>query len=131
VRGKPLRSRVRHALVTLRTRSGHAPSWRLVLAILCKVIANLVSGALGAPAQALAPHCQCSGSPACRACTSSPPTSRSRTPCCWASPHVMLQLGGMERTESEFRNLLTSAGFNLRNVLRMDAPQSVLVAVPE
>jgi ubiquinone/menaquinone biosynthesis C-methylase UbiE len=44
---------------------------------------------------------------------------------------VMLQLGGMERTEAEFRDLLTSAGFNLRQVLTMNAPQSVLVAVPE
>jgi O-methyltransferase domain len=44
---------------------------------------------------------------------------------------VMLQLGGMERTESEFRDLLTSAGFNLCQVLTMNAPQSVLVAVPE
>jgi hypothetical protein len=44
---------------------------------------------------------------------------------------VMLQLGGMERTESEFRDLLTSAGFTLRQVLPMNAPQSVLVAIPE
>ena len=44
---------------------------------------------------------------------------------------VMLQLGGMERTESEFRSLLSSAGFNLRHVLRMNAPQSVLVASPQ
>jgi hypothetical protein len=43
---------------------------------------------------------------------------------------VMLQLGGMERTESEFRDLLTSGGStSLR--LPMNAPQSVLVAVPE
>jgi hypothetical protein len=43
----------------------------------------------------------------------------------------MLQLGGMERTESEFRKLLASAGFTVRQVLAMNAPQSVIVAVPE
>jgi ubiquinone/menaquinone biosynthesis C-methylase UbiE len=44
---------------------------------------------------------------------------------------VMLQLGGMERSESEFRALLRLAGFNVRQVLPMNAPQSVLVAFPE
>jgi hypothetical protein len=43
----------------------------------------------------------------------------------------MLQLGGMERSESEFRALLRLAGFNVRQVLPMNAPQSVLVAFPE
>ena len=38
---------------------------------------------------------------------------------------VMLQLGRMERTESEFRDLLTSAGFNLRQVLPMNARRRV------
>jgi hypothetical protein len=44
---------------------------------------------------------------------------------------VMLQLGGMERTESEFRHLLSSSGFDLIQVLPTSAPQSVLVATPE
>jgi hypothetical protein len=38
--------------------------------------------------------------------------------------------GGMERTESEFRKLLATAGFSLSRVIRMDAPQCVLVALP-
>lgn len=43
---------------------------------------------------------------------------------------TMTQIGGMERTESEFRTLLTRAGFKLSEVINMRAPQSVLVAQP-
>ena len=39
--------------------------------------------------------------------------------------------GGMERTDSEFRELLAAAGFRLSRVIPMnDAPQSVIEAVP-
>jgi predicted O-methyltransferase YrrM len=43
---------------------------------------------------------------------------------------VMTQVGGRERTETEFRALLASAGFDLLRVVGMDAPQSLLVAQP-
>ena len=43
---------------------------------------------------------------------------------------TMTQIGGMERTESEFRALLAHAGFDLREVITMRAPQRVLVAGP-
>ena len=43
---------------------------------------------------------------------------------------TMTQIGGMERTESEFRALLARAGFDLREVITMRAPQRVLVAGP-
>jgi O-methyltransferase domain len=34
--------------------------------------------------------------------------------------------GGMERTESEFRKLLATAGFSLSRVIPMNAPQWVI-----
>jgi cyclopropane fatty-acyl-phospholipid synthase-like methyltransferase len=39
--------------------------------------------------------------------------------------------GGMERTESEFRELLGKAGFRLSRVIPMNAPQWVIEALPE
>jgi hypothetical protein len=38
--------------------------------------------------------------------------------------------GGMERTESEFRELLAAAGFRLSRVIPLNAPQWVIEAVP-
>jgi hypothetical protein len=38
--------------------------------------------------------------------------------------------GGMERTESEFRTLLTAAGFSLCRVIPTNAPQWVIEALP-
>lgn len=43
---------------------------------------------------------------------------------------TMTQIGGMERTESEFQNLLARTGFRLSRVMTMNAPQAVLVARP-
>jgi len=39
--------------------------------------------------------------------------------------------GGMERTESEFRKLLESAGFRLARVIQMKAPQAIVEAFPQ
>jgi predicted O-methyltransferase YrrM len=39
--------------------------------------------------------------------------------------------GGMERTESEFRELLKAAGFSLNRVIVMKAPQCVIEALPQ
>ena len=39
--------------------------------------------------------------------------------------------GGMERTESEFRELLEAAGFGLNRVIPMKAPQCVIEALPQ
>lgn len=39
--------------------------------------------------------------------------------------------GGMERTESEFRTLLATAGFNLSRVIPTKAPQWVIEALPQ
>jgi predicted O-methyltransferase YrrM len=43
---------------------------------------------------------------------------------------VMTQVGGMERTEPEFRSLLAGAGFALLRVVGLGVPQSLLVARP-
>jgi hypothetical protein len=43
---------------------------------------------------------------------------------------VMTQVGGMERTEPEFRSLLARAGFDLVRVVSLDAPPSLLIAQP-
>jgi hypothetical protein len=43
---------------------------------------------------------------------------------------MLTQGGGMERTESEFRTLLAAAGFVLNRVIRIDAPQWIVEAVP-
>ena len=39
--------------------------------------------------------------------------------------------GGMERSESDFRKLLATAGFSLRRVIPTDAPQWVIEALPQ
>ena len=39
--------------------------------------------------------------------------------------------GGMERTESEFRKLLATAGFSLSRVIPTNAPQWVIEALPQ
>jgi predicted O-methyltransferase YrrM len=41
---------------------------------------------------------------------------------------TMTQVGGMERTESEFRELLGRAGFSLQRVIPLNAPQWLLEA---
>ena len=38
--------------------------------------------------------------------------------------------GGMERTQSEFRKLLATARFSLNRVIRTNAPQWVIEALP-
>ncbi len=37
----------------------------------------------------------------------------------------------MERTESEFRKLLATAGFSLSRVIHMKAPQWIIEALPQ
>jgi predicted O-methyltransferase YrrM len=44
---------------------------------------------------------------------------------------TMTQVGGMERTESEFRKLMAAAGFSLRRVIPLSAPQWLLEATPQ
>ena len=41
--------------------------------------------------------------------------------------HMMVLLGGQERTESEFRSLLTDAGFELVRVIPTQSPVNVLL----
>jgi len=43
---------------------------------------------------------------------------------------VMTQVGGMERTEREFRGLLADGGFDLLPVVGLGVPQSLLIAQP-
>ena len=41
--------------------------------------------------------------------------------------HMMAMLGGLERTESQFRELLTNAGFELTRVIPTSSPTNILV----
>jgi hypothetical protein len=43
---------------------------------------------------------------------------------------MMFVLTGRERTESEFRELLASAGFSIRRIVRTAAPECIIEAVP-
>jgi precorrin-6B methylase 2 len=43
---------------------------------------------------------------------------------------TLTQVGGMERSESEFRTLLAAAGFVLNRIIRIDAPQWIVEALP-
>jgi hypothetical protein len=48
----------------------------------------------------------------------------------WADLQMLVLVGGRERTETEFRDLLLAAGFGLQNVLATASPLSLLVAKP-
>lgn len=43
---------------------------------------------------------------------------------------MLVLMGGRERTEEEFRQLLASAGFRLEQRLPTSTPRSLLVALP-
>ena len=44
--------------------------------------------------------------------------------------NMLVLLGGRERTEAEYRDLLNGAGFQLERVLPTGGPRSVLEASP-
>jgi transposase-like protein len=48
----------------------------------------------------------------------------------WLDLHMLVLLGGQERTESEYRSLLAAAGFELTRVIPTQAGASVVEAVP-
>jgi hypothetical protein len=48
----------------------------------------------------------------------------------WFDLHMMVALGGRERTEEEFRNLLARAGFTLTSAKPLPAPIGIVEAVP-
>jgi hypothetical protein len=43
---------------------------------------------------------------------------------------IMLNIGGRERTESEYRQLLAEAGLTLTRIVPTDTPFSVIEAIP-
>jgi SAM-dependent methyltransferase len=51
-------------------------------------------------------------------------------PAKWFDLHMMVALGGRERTEDEFRRLLRDAGFTLMMVKSLPAPIGIVEAVP-
>lgn len=48
----------------------------------------------------------------------------------WLDLHMLVLLGGQERTESEYRSLLAAAGFELTRVLPTQSGASIVEAVP-
>lgn len=48
----------------------------------------------------------------------------------WTDLQMLVCVGGRERTETEYRALLSTAGFNLSEVVATNSPLSVLVAKP-
>src|SRR5262249_53726241 len=48
----------------------------------------------------------------------------------WADLHMMVLVGGRERTETEYRSLLTASGFDLCEVVATATPVKLLVARP-
>jgi hypothetical protein len=44
---------------------------------------------------------------------------------------TLTQTEGMERTESEFREMLAAAGFTLSRVILTSAPQWIIEALPQ
>jgi hypothetical protein len=49
----------------------------------------------------------------------------------WMDLHILVTLGGQERTETEFKALLEAAGFRLARVLPTQSPHSIIEAVRE
>lgn len=49
----------------------------------------------------------------------------------WMDLHLLVTLGGQERTETEFKALLEAAGFRLARVLPTQSPHSIIEAVRE
>ena len=48
----------------------------------------------------------------------------------WLDLHMMVALGGRERTEEEFRELLSASGFALRSATVLPASTGVVEAEP-
>jgi len=48
----------------------------------------------------------------------------------WSDLQMLVCVGGRERTETEYRELLTATGFDLQEVVATDSPLSLLVAKP-
>ena len=48
----------------------------------------------------------------------------------WSDLQMLVCVGGRERTETEYRALLTDAGFDLQEVVATASPLSLLVAKP-
>jgi len=48
----------------------------------------------------------------------------------WTDLQMLVCVRGRERTESEYRALLSGAGFNLQEVVATPSPLSLLVAKP-
>ena len=48
----------------------------------------------------------------------------------WLDLHMMVALGGRERTEEEFQALLSASGFALRSALPLPASTGVVEAEP-
>jgi O-methyltransferase domain len=48
----------------------------------------------------------------------------------WTDLQMLVAVRGCERTETEYRALLTAAGFNLQEVVATASPLSLLVAKP-
>jgi O-methyltransferase domain len=46
----------------------------------------------------------------------------------WTDLQMLVTVGGRERTEKEFRDLLSAAGFDLQKVIATTSPLSLLVA---
>jgi C-methyltransferase len=48
----------------------------------------------------------------------------------WTDLQMLVCVGGRERTEAEYRALLSTAGFDLQKVIATGSPLSLLVAQP-
>jgi O-methyltransferase domain len=48
----------------------------------------------------------------------------------WTDLQMLVCLGGCERTDREYRALLSGAGFDLQEVVATASPLSLLVAIP-
>jgi len=59
-----------------------------------------------------------------------PEQSTPSTPDAMLDLHMMVMLNGIERTETEFRNLFSSAGFNLTQVIPTESGMSIIEGVP-
>ncbi len=44
--------------------------------------------------------------------------------------NMMVIMGGLERTEAQFGDLLTNAGFSLERVIATECPLSIVEAIP-
>ena len=52
------------------------------------------------------------------------------TPAVMWDLHMMIMLNGIERTETEFRNLFSTAGFNLTQIIPTESGMSIIEGVP-